>query len=975
MRIQTGMKNAIDGKNYALDLEYEQDRVTIEYEMLPGVSSFQYPFHGSYLTTSVFTNGQLYNHTSYNTVYNVGEDRKVIVTHQSKDTTSYTVNKGRVENFYALIKSQSKPLPYNFKLSENYVILNEDIEFPNGITNSTNSSPTFRGSTFKKAPRIYGDLAMDAFVYFPEGAGYANETERESTDRTYAPFLECDNIETTEQQGTLNGRNLKVLGSCNFNFIDQNGYEDLSAYPKVSGEFNGVCAGYINARVTSLSQFPQIFESIGKDCINMIRPFQVNTFIIDTVGTYSFPLMGLDFSKCENLNMLLLDAPNFVIDADYIDNNGNNANIMFTWGHLGIKAPKNAKVVENLHMIFAIFNPYKDEEGKFNEKTLPTLLKDMHYMDASWSKSNFIYNWGASLQEIEESSSEDFDGNFVPLLPSGMEFLKGYYHKNLQGVEGYERLKTIELKEDYTEYRKKRGDWKNRYSRSEVNYFGKMARNLKKNGESYNLIVPPIPEENVNPNLFNLHDYVRNTYAHTLLVFDVTIPAPPSATIDLFNCYTGTFALTDGIERVNAKEKDASDIYTFISVGGNYEATANRSNVKFITANDNLNIIEPYIDKAVNSSLLLAKNSDREGMSELNEKLSDKLYKFSGYSNIIKVAADATNALEDFWSMMTDDNTPTYQSITEALYPSTDTGGVEGRRQINSYQELEQFLEQEAQGIETGLTFNRANVIIDIQSDPTKSYRFMTHVGYRMFYKSALNVENGNIIFQYNNAEKNLNFYKESFLLNGYNEEKNLDIIYETYFEIVEDATHYMDYRKTIDFKENPEWELINYHHTPIRAIFVLHSTGAGSASYEEVKYDPSNILQQLTYRAKDNTSNRGYFDNAFESTRFDYSIREALETKGFLNSSDLMKSDNNGVIDNSLFQQLYGNRTRKVLTKYAIDDDFSTKYSNPAKAYIGKQSSQQVQLSYYIQEFDNPALFNAYKERYDIERSVITLD
>lgn len=974
MKVQTGMKNAIDDNNYALDVDYSQDRVTIEYEMLEGITSFQYPFHGSNLTTTIFTNGQLYNHTSYSTVYPVGEDSKVIVTHQSNNVTLYTVNKANTEAFYALVKSQSQPLPYNFSLRANYTILNEDIEFPNGITNNTNSCPTFGGSTFKKAPRIYGDLAMEAFVYFPENAGYASEIERE-TSWTYAPFLGCENVETVEYQGTLNGRNLKALGSCNFNFIDQNGYEDLSAYPKVAGDFNGTCAGYINARVTSLSQFPQIFESIGKNCVNMIRPFQVNTIIIDTVGNYSLPLMGLDLSQCETLNMLILDAPNFVIDADYIDNNGNNANIMFTWGHLGIKAPMAAKVVENLHMLFAIFTPYRDETGDFNEKQLPTLLKDMHYMDASWSKSNFIYNWGAALEEVEQSSAGDFDDNFVPLLPDGLEFLKGYYHKNLQGVEGYERLKTIELKQDFTEYKAKKGDWKNRYSRSEVNQFGTMARNVKKNGENYNMVIPPIPDSKVNPELFNLHDYVRNAYAHTLLVFDVTIPKPPNATTDLVNCYTGTFALTDGLEQVNAQEKEASEIYTFVSVGGNYEAKLNSSDVKFINANDDLEAVKPYVEKAANNRLLLAKNNDREGLSELNKKLSDKLYEFSGYSPLIKAAADAVNATEDFWGMLTENNQPSYKSMPEILYPSTSAGGVEGRQEINSYQELETFLTQEAEGLETGLTFNRANVNIDIQSDASKDYRFLAHLGYRMFYKSALNVENGNLVFEYNNAEKSLNYYKEAFLLNGYNENKEQDVIYETYFEIVEDATDYMDSSQKSDFWEIPGWELINYHHTPIRAIFVLHSTGAGTASYDEVKYDHSNILRQLTYRAENSTTNRGYFANAFESTRFDGTIRQDLENLGYPNYTALMQSDNNGVIDNSQFQQVYGNRTRKILTKYAVNNDYITKHDNPCKSYIGKQSSQEIELSFYIQEFDNPALFNAYKEKYNVDKSVIRLN
>lgn len=95
-----------------------------------------------------------------------------------------------------------------------------DFEAPNGIFNGAADDPYFDGSTFKTAPRVYGEIAMKAFIHWPPASDFWK----------WEPFIDCPNVTKIAYQGDLSEK-CEAIYRSNFVYVDEEGFERVDAYP------------------------------------------------------------------------------------------------------------------------------------------------------------------------------------------------------------------------------------------------------------------------------------------------------------------------------------------------------------------------------------------------------------------------------------------------------------------------------------------------------------------------------------------------------------------------------------------------------------------------------------------------------------------------------------------------------------------------------------------------------------------------
>lgn len=441
-----------------------------------------------------------------------------------------------VSRFLSNIDTLIDPLPECFRLLDNAEIAidNPDFKAPKGILDNADSMPTFKGSTFKVAPRIFSEAAMKEMMVFPP----RYDSSRRDNE-IYAPFKECKNLERIENQGEFSDR-LVYLGPCDFTLYDKDGFGDLSGYP--TGGAPAQVNSYVNAKKVHLgTTFPVYDPKNLKVCIHHIN---IDEVVIDAQGTVNLPFGGIDF-KGLDMDTLIIREPVFKVDLPLQQES--DRNMIWTWGSLGISAPRSCRILHNLHMIWMNVSV---EHGRTPVATPKSL------------KTRFLYDWGSNLEKTLKNT--DLLPGLMPKTPTGLVEVKNYYTKRIvKNTEDMDPVATIikydlnseRINQDTTEkyfwYKQAtvKGAWDENF------FFPSDARTFSYDNEPYRCVtdldekpfaymIEPLPDT-----VETVTYYGAMLYAHQELTVDVKVPAIPSSAKYLDGCYKKMFMCTTGVPK------------------------------------------------------------------------------------------------------------------------------------------------------------------------------------------------------------------------------------------------------------------------------------------------------------------------------------------------------------------------------------------------------------------------------------------
>lgn len=441
-----------------------------------------------------------------------------------------------VSSFLSNIDTLIDPLPECFRLLDNaeIAINNPDFKAPKGIFDNADSMPTFKGSTFRVAPRIFSDAAMKEMMIFPP----RYDSSRRDNE-IYAPFKDCKNIERIENQGEFSDR-LVYLGPCDFTLYDKDGFGDLSGYP--TGGAPVQVNSYVNAKKVHLgTTFPVYDPKNLKVCIHHIN---IDEVVIDAQGTVNLPFGGVDF-KGLDMDTLIIREPVFKVDLPLQQES--DRNMIWTWGSLGISAPRSCRILHNLHMIWMNVSV---EHGRTPIATPRSL------------KTRFLYDWGSNLEKTLKNT--DLLPGLMPKTPTGLVEVENYYTKrivkNTEDVDPVATIRKYDLNSErihqdttgkYFWYKQAtvKGAWDENF------FFPSDARTFSYDNEPYRCVtdldekpfaymIEPLPST-----VETVTYYGAMLYAHQELAVDVKVPAIPSSAKYLDGCYKKMFMCTTGVPK------------------------------------------------------------------------------------------------------------------------------------------------------------------------------------------------------------------------------------------------------------------------------------------------------------------------------------------------------------------------------------------------------------------------------------------
>ena len=441
-----------------------------------------------------------------------------------------------VSSFLSNIDTLIDPLPECFRLTDTaeIAIKNPDFKAPKGIFDNADSMPTFKGSTFKVAPRIFSEAAMKEIMIFPP----RYDSSRRDNE-IYAPFKDCKNLERIENQGEFSDR-LVYLGPCDFTLYDKDGFGDLSGYP--TGGAPAQVNSYVNAKKVHLgTTFPVYDPKNLKVCIHHIN---IDEVVIDAQGTVNLPFGGVDF-KGLDMDTLIIREPVFKVDLPLQQES--DRNMIWTWGSLGISAPRSCRILHNLHMIWMNVS---FEHGRTPVATPRSL------------KTRFLYDWGSNLEKTIKNT--DLLPGLMPKTPTGLVEVENYYTKRIvKNTEDMDPVATIRkydlnserIRQDntgkYFWYKQAtvKGAWDENF------FFPSDARTFSYDNEPYRCVtdldekpftymIEPLPST-----VETVTYYGAMLYAHQELAVDVKVPAIPSSAKYLDGCYKKMFMCTTGVPK------------------------------------------------------------------------------------------------------------------------------------------------------------------------------------------------------------------------------------------------------------------------------------------------------------------------------------------------------------------------------------------------------------------------------------------
>lgn len=961
------LKNVIDDKSISFYSDWSNivnnnnRRVIVKIELKDGVDTFYNPF----------TSSTYYVHTGVSSDRNAStqpSSKYVTIIFRGNRYASYALNHGNasnLSNFFSQIKKIDNPLPFNI-VTNHYnlplTIDSPDFEAPNGLFDSPYVQPLFRNCTFKKAPRIYSDYALEHMVQFPPmpfASGYQSPSE--SRTSAWKPFESNEHLESIEYQGDLNAEKIQFLSRCDFSFYDSSGRPDLSAWPRIIGEYNGDIFGYVSTHFISVSNAPRLFESIGPGCKIVYKPYDCEGLIIDNRGAYDLPFLGLSFENCTQMEKLVLSSCEILmdvdLDGDYVREaikNGNlqteqneKLNLQFSLSALGIQAPQSCKQIEGLHNIYATFyNPLR--EGTMTRDI------DMTHVTPD-SLDTIIYPWGQALKGLWDENFQ-MDVNNVPLMPDNVEYLSGYYYKKITGNDLYREERTPRPFPVYEIYDFENygnlGDWKD-FDLDSLKG-ARFLRNVKKDGADFTIQIPPFAHKmatNVNT---SVHNYARNLYAHTIIKENIVIPALPSNCETMVNCYAGTFAFAGGTFKNEVDSDDRYDIqflysessYATPGEGGTFWSNAIKAQ-KDVTTGKLAEILNDSVTNGFKARQIMGtttaqnqefsdevtaiqERSKGQAIKEIIGSANSRFNKYLGLPSLVSkyvlknglpdfnapsgsniVKSDIDGFLDDIEDVVVDEVIGTNSALTSVYndYPSiSPNSSLE--KTFYSAQEWADYIDDFAAGGEEATVtryINKNSVTIEQVSMPSLKNSYATQ--YRCYYMSEFSPEDFSVsyIFSQTPSKNNYWWIKEAFyFFPNYLLQGTPLITFDTYVERNRVATRN-------DFATLSAWNkfLENTEEDSREAVFgyyitaVLSKQTINTEEYNQnFKFDFTNLLNAIPAAPNSITQKQilvSAFPPSLINQKYD-DIRAALQAKGYTEDTANTSRGKTLELGNSIF-------------------------------------------------------------------------
>ena len=276
-------------------------------------------------------------------------------------------------------------------------------------------------------------------------------------------------------------------------------------------------------------------------CIHHIN---IDEVVIDAQGTVNLPFGGVDF-KGLDMDTLIIREPVFKVDLPLQQES--DRNMIWTWGSLGISAPRSCRILHNLHMIWMNVSV---EHGRTPVATPRSL------------KTRFLYDWGSNLEKTLKNT--DLLPGLMPKTPTGLVEVENYYTKRIvKNTEDMDPVATIRkydlnserIRQDntgkYFWYKQAtvKGAWDENF------FFPSDARTFSYDNEPYRCVtdldekpfaymIEPLPST-----VKTVTYYGAMLYAHQELAVDVKVPAIPSSAKYMDGCYKKMFMCTTGVPK------------------------------------------------------------------------------------------------------------------------------------------------------------------------------------------------------------------------------------------------------------------------------------------------------------------------------------------------------------------------------------------------------------------------------------------
>lgn len=515
-RVVTDLKDFISGSSFELvqpnftgidhfDNMYSGTYGSTRLKVKEGLSFFNL-FEGDDSIVAAVAGGE--THYSPSGSFSCGE---YVTLYFRRFTSDHYIPLGLASRILEQVDEMIDPFPdfvtIGFDASyDNFIplLLNEDFTAPSGIFSNPDQEifakldsyytvkSFFSGSEVTTGPRIYSDYAMKQMFSF----GVAR-----SEYSSIKVFEDCPNLETIRNQGEF-GEMLQILYPIDLTYRDGMGIDRVSAYP--SGGAPKYIFGYVVGERLSFSDSYPVFDT--SELVKVYDHIKCDTMVLDG-GIPSLPVGGLSFKNSDKLKYLSMPELNWEVELQAPTEFA--LNFSFSWGTLGVESPPSPLLLSGLHSIWMNveqrggFIIDDDGHGEFIEAEHYILTPNR--LDEAVSRG-----WGEALQNTLDEGLEVTD-DYMPLVPTGVETMRGYYHKKTIGVE-----QDLDVPVSMDSFRQRPFlDTENRYYEVQPLSMGV--------GQKF------------------LLDYVSYLYSDMEIDFDITIPAMPSGLSYVSNAYARTF--------------------------------------------------------------------------------------------------------------------------------------------------------------------------------------------------------------------------------------------------------------------------------------------------------------------------------------------------------------------------------------------------------------------------------------------------
>lgn len=293
----------------------EETGRVIRYVMKEGINNFQHANIGSVIAIDYGLNNELVFEDLYSSR---PCGKEVVVFYSNNKIYINENNSNNLGKMLSKVDLMDGTLPeinnMSYPNSTPIIIENENFINNGGLFDYFNMSQsyygfTFKGSTFKTAPRIFKHI--DWYNMFPwEDASGINFSKNDC----WRPFQNCKNIEKIEYQGDFSD-DIEVIGACDFTYKDSEGIEHIDAYPQ--GGKPRILSNYVNMETYTIGlsgEFPKIDTSLLTFCFNPVNIKQIDS---TASSTGEIPeVIGIDINDSPRLKILKLYIPKIIISDD-----------------------------------------------------------------------------------------------------------------------------------------------------------------------------------------------------------------------------------------------------------------------------------------------------------------------------------------------------------------------------------------------------------------------------------------------------------------------------------------------------------------------------------------------------------------------------------------------------------------------------------------------------------------------------------